>query len=204
MKNNFPISKFKIFVKKFLFEKFDTEEFVGFIDKNKNKVEIFTHEINSAISYFNKIRIKFDTNKNYKFLINAKEFNDIYNNDLPDYFDTVDELFENKNLTNQIFLIFKNDKYFKDVWKTKSYEILLANLLILIYRTTLLQKHKDKLIDKETGNNRVQISSTIEEMIFSMKLEGIDTDLFHSTKHWLVNWKEEGFSEELFEKMKFL
>jgi hypothetical protein len=109
----------------------------------------------------------------------------------------VTEMLEKEELSAAVFSTLKNSSYFAEVWKINPVENLVINLLILFYRTTVLIKHSLLLVD-DNGNNNVQISSTLEEMIYCQKYEGVKTSLFDGVKLWLKNWKEEGFDEKLY------
>ncbi len=67
--------------------------------------------------------------------------------------------------------------------------------------THILFEYSSILLTKE-GNRRVQISSSIEEMIFMLRLEDKNIKSFDAFAMWLKNWKDEGFSEELYTKLR--
>ena len=48
-------------------------------------------------------------------------------------------------------------------------------------------------------DNRAQISSTLEEMSALRFLLGEDNLHYHATRHWILDWEGEGFSQQLSE-----
>lgn len=198
----FPLQKFLHQSEKYFSEKIDISLFSLYVRENEQLADIFSSEIQSAIDLFNENRKNFDSEKEFNIYQNAVELNTVFRNDLPKYSEIINTLFANQEIVDKVFRKLKTSPYFVDVWRLGDSEKLLANLMILLYRTTLLHLKKDTLVDNDSGENLVQISSTVEEMIYFMKLSGKNTRLFESVSHWLVSWEEEGFSEELYNKVK--
>ncbi|MCC7304565.1 hypothetical protein IT418_04110 [bacterium] len=180
-------------VQKFLKEKFDTSEFLK--HTSRKLIETIEIELNSAISLYNMKR----TTEFKPYHRNAIELSNVLKADLPIYKDII----HTKNLLDTVGKELHNEPYFREVWEIENQEYLLCNLLLLIYRTSMLTINKSMLTNPD-GSRKVQISSAIEEMIFEMKLNGTNSICYSAFKPWLVNWKEEGFSEELFLAVQLL
>jgi hypothetical protein len=67
----------------------------------------------------------------------------------------------------------------------------LINLFILFYRTTLIFVHPEQKLTE------VPISSALFEMAALLNIDGIVTEVYRATKHWIMNWEAEKFSKEL-------
>lgn len=66
---------------------------------------------------------------------------------------------------------------------------------IALYRTFVLNKYP--IIRKEKG----QVASSLEEMLAILALAGCQTQLYLSTRHWLLDYKSEGFSPLLSQQL---
>lgn len=174
--------------RQYLSEKFDTSIEID---------NIWVGEFEKAIEYFNYYRQHQSEKKYFAYLKNAEELNSVWGQDLPSFEEAIGRLLDNEELIEKVFIHLRDSTYFKEVWEIKPIEYLHINLLLLIYRTTILQANKDILID-QNGQNRVQISSTIEEMVACLQYEGKDNRLFPAFKHWLQDWKIEDFDERLY------
>ena len=157
------------------------------IDRLRSNPEIFDillAELNAAIHLFNR-------KKNESMLLNSQKLIGILGHkDLPDCEDLLTQklpvaLF--KELNKLEFLDEKSDDYH-----------FAGRLLIAVYRTFILQTYP---ILRKKGT---QVASTIEEMLAILALKGFDTHLFQATKHWIKDWKREGFSKELALRIKNL
>lgn len=69
---------------------------------------------------------------------------------------------------------------------------------IAVYRTYVLTTMKN--IRKGNG----QVASSVEEMLATMALQKCPTQLFNSIKHWILDYKTEGFSAALAEKVQLM
>lgn len=85
----------------------------------------------------------------------------------------------------------RDSTYFHHIYEIDKPEYLLANLMTLVYRCHLLA------ITPTLRENKAQISSTLEEMSVLHHLLGEDNLYFQSIHHWIMDWEEEGFSQEL-------
>lgn len=123
-------------------------------------IELYFSEFEVAIHSFNQFRIlsKFPHKNYYK---NAQRLEKVFKRNLPKFKTIFQKLSSDAVLTNITFSSIANDKYFKEVWAIRPVEYLLINLLLLIYRTAVLELNKGILIDIN-GRRKVQISSSIE------------------------------------------
>ena len=70
-----------------------------------------------------------------------------------------------------------------------------AAVTIASYRTWMLTIHP------EWKENNAQVASALEEMLAREALNGNVTNIFKATKHWIMDWKEEGMSQKLAERL---
>jgi hypothetical protein len=54
---------------------------------------------------------------------------------------------------------------------------------------------------KKFKQRNVQIASAIEEILGLLALQGYETQLFRSIRHWIIDYKVEGFSKEFSHKI---
>ena len=92
-----------------------------------------------------------------------------------------------------VFSEMRTSTYFHHIYELDKPEYLLANLMTLVYRCHLLTAIPF------LRDNRAQISSTLEEMSALRFLLGEDNLHYHATRHWILDWEGEGFSQQLSE-----
>lgn len=182
-------------IKTYLSEKFsDSEQLPAIEIALANNIPHF----NKAISIYNRER-KSDFESDFPWLwcVNAQESNALMQKPLP----TMTEIFEllktDERLSTKVFEHLRDNPYFSEVWHLPTTS-LADNLLLLIYRTAILFSNEAKYFNKFTKKPAIQLSSTIEEMIYCQKITTGESPLYDSFKHWLENWKEEEFAEELY------
>jgi len=169
--------------------KFDTRRVLELINKEPSLVSTICLELDSGVSLYNSLR----RTQLPPYLINAIELNANFAHDLP----KVSQLWFSPYMTARIGSQLRDDPYFVEVWQIANAKALLCNVLLLIYRNTVLANNAAILLTPE-GERRVQISSTLEEMLFYIKITGKQTNCYNAFRPWLKNWKEEGFAEKLF------
>lgn len=176
------------------------DDIKSFISSHPHKVEQYVVELDKAIFGFNKFRIlsKFPHKNYYK---NSAQLDRVFGRDLPKLKTVFQKLELDHSLTHSVYSNLASDKYFDEVWQIRPIEHLLPNILLLIYRTTVLTINKELLIDS-SGRRKVQISSVIEEMVFYYHLLGEEFEIFSAYKTWLDHWSEEGFSQQLCQAVK--
>jgi hypothetical protein len=152
---------------------------------NQSKGPAVINELNELIRLFN-ITTKFEKIKN------AEHLHSILMMPLPSFEDVLGLLSVNPSTYQRVVTEFNESAYLYEVWKIDELQHLYINFLILIYRTTLLN-HYEYLREKGA-----QISSTLEELAALNALENKKSLIFEATKRWLTDWKEEDFSELLF------
>ena len=123
--------------------------------------------------------------------VNTTHLKSIYSQPLPSYSSILKHLRNNSSDLDTAFSEMRESTYFHDVYQINQPSHLLANLMTLIYRCHLLA------IMPTFRENKAQISSTLEEMSSLRYLLGEDSLYFQSVRHWVMDWKEEGFSQEL-------
>lgn len=125
-------------------------------------------------------------------LINCQHLSSIWKQPLPRYLDIISRFQTKLELRTAVLDELTSSDYFQEVWELRD-ETLAVNILILIYRTCLLHKYP------ELRENKAQISSCLEELAWVIHLQDPQAvpDLTQAVKHWVINWQEEGFSEQL-------
>lgn len=162
---------------------------------NGDKEILFTllTELDMVISLFN------HSSQFEKVLINANKLKKILGKkSLPDAYSVWDDLFFNSlNENDRFFKGFLLEFFrFKFIESMKDPKQLLACLIVAIYRTYMLVKYPT------LKENKAQVASSLEEMSAIMALENHKTEIFLATKHWILDWRGEGFSKELAQRIK--
>lgn len=156
-----------------------------YLDQKPQFVKQLTNELDKAIEVFNK-----------------KEFfpRDIYINALH-----LEKTINNLQTSSVIKItdnlhedIVKELEGFEFINTMKPAKNLAAALLVATYRTYLLNSQP------QLRQDNVQVASTIEEMLAFMAINGNNTQLFQATKHWIIDYKVEGFSKDLAGSIKNL
>ncbi|MFA5894277.1 MAG: hypothetical protein WC851_00700 [Candidatus Shapirobacteria bacterium] len=180
----------------YLDHKVPSTEISDFINNNPEIVNQYMIEFDRCVNSFNKFRVltKFPNKYFYK---NSHQLNQTLEHDLPKFKTIFTKLESDQDLSSRIFLILGSDTYLVRIWQVRPIKLLLPNILLLIYRTTILFLNKEILIDSK-GRRKVQISSSIEEMVFYNYLLGDKLDIYDAFSIWLDDWRDEGFSEKLY------
>jgi|GEM_PF-2040724 len=110
---------------------------------------------------------------------------------LPPYAVVLHTLTSDKKLFELVFNELSNSTYFHDVYKISDPNHLLSNIMTLIYRGYMLHTYPELRV------KGAQISSVLEEMSALRYLSGNDSLHFQATRHWILDWENEGFSEHL-------
>ncbi|MBP9670695.1 hypothetical protein KBD75_04830 [Candidatus Woesebacteria bacterium] len=151
-----------------------------------------THDIQASVDLYNDVPQKLkDLGISLDTLINTIHLKTIYKQALPSYQLVVSEIKNNKPLTHKIFSVIRDSNYFQEVFQIENPSHLVANLMTLLYRGYVLARYPE-LIDAEA-----QISSVLEEMSATRYILGQDSIHFQATRHWMLDWEGEGFSQEL-------
>lgn len=161
--------------------------------KDNQRWEKYAGEIQQAIDLFNHIRQ--DGHPDLKTLENAAHLMSILGADLPGYTEIIAKLEDTPELSRNVFDELAESDYFQEVWEIDNPNYAMINLMILFYRTSLLNLFP--VLREESA----QISSALEEMAAVLYLEGQPTNLFSATRKWIENWKVEGFSKQLWDKL---
>ena len=160
------------------------------VRENPEVIEVLLGELNAAIYKFNSLK-KESILKNTEKLIGI-----LGETDLPESSVILEEALKGKKLKKRTVRLFAEMNKFKFLNDKTAESNLLGRILVALYRTYLLQTVSEL---RERG---VQVASSLEEMLAIMALEGFDTHLFQATKHWILDWRKEGFSKELAERIK--
>lgn len=165
---------------------------VSAVRTNSDFLHMYLEELDNAIKLLNQYnktgKIKFN---HCEILINANHLKNV----MPNHFlPTLTQLTQDilPNSTNETV-----DQFFKmmnifDFWNEISQASqLTAVLTVASYRTYL------RVIWPVIEKKGVQVASALEEILAVMAVNGLKTHLFQATKHWILDWKNEGFSQEL-------
>lgn len=155
----------------------------------------FFLELDEAVKMFNRYlagNLAFDIDQTM--LINANTLKTILDGkmEIPSPFAAFEDLLSDEKLKTAFIEEFHKFDFLVEIGNNNK---LLASMLVASYRTYMLVKYpflKEK---------NVQVASALEEMFAIMVLTGGNKRLFHATKHWIMDWKAEGFSQELADKI---
>lgn len=152
-------------------------------------------ELDEAVEMFNKYmegKLVFDFDQTI--LINANTLKTILAGkmELPLAQTVFEDLLSDGKLQTAFIDEFRKFEFLVEISNTAR---LLACILVASYRTYMLVKYPYLKAKK------AQVASALEEMFAIMTLSGKEKRMFRSTKHWIMDWKTEGFSEELSEKV---
>ncbi len=159
------------------------------VRQNPEILVVFLGELEAAIYKFNRM-------KNESLVKNADKLMRIMGTDnLPECSVIVKDLLKGNKSKKKLAQLFEEMNKFKFLDDKTSNSYLLGRILVALYRTYLLQN-----ISGLRGKG-AQVASALEEMLAVMALNGFHTHLFQATRHWIIDWKKEGFSRELAEKI---
>lgn len=158
--------------------------------------EEYAAELELAVTYFNRIQQQ-RSHQYLEILDNTRHLFSLWSDPLPSYAEVIEKLTTDSDLNNKVFTELAESDYFQVIWQIQHPHHLVINLMILFYRTSMLYLHP------ELRKGKAQISSTLEEMAALLYLAGRNTTLFEAVKHWLQDWEEEEFSEELAKMLFF-
>ena len=195
MKQEFPTKWLKQTLEKGFDEKFDVQEACNWIETNPNLVEQYAQDLHQAVSLFNSLFILSGDNDlppEVGYCINSiHTAGHVSENGLQNYYKIINELREDSELQVRVVDNLTNNTYFTEVYQLQPISHVVANLMILFYRTAMLESNP------QYKKDRVQFSSTIEEMTILRKYNGEDPLLLEAIQHWLEDWEDEGFDKRL-------
>ena len=159
--------------------------------ENNEAFEILMAELNSSIKLFNRLKNEQSDDINQS-LKNTKYLSTILKTqDLPPLEQAINETVDSISIFDEL-------AKFEFLRKMKSRNQLLGALMLAFYRTYILVKYPC------LRENKAQVASTIEEMLSLLALRGFKTNLLAASKHWILDWKGEGFDKRLAIKIKNL
>lgn len=139
-------------------------------------------EINLAVDKFN----KFTSNP---MLINAE-----YLKTITKVLPSVEDIYKNfdSKYLDRFWELMNKFSFIDEIWEPSK---MAAAIVIASYRTWMLTIHSDW---KEKS---AQVASALEEMLAIEALNGNVTNIFKATRHWILDWQEEGMSQELAKRL---
>lgn len=157
--------------------------------------EIFTKiitDIDSSIDLYNHYPECLPTDLSTDLFLNTNHLKTLLGV-LPSYSSVLEALSLSNDNIDIAFGEMRDSTYFHHIYEITKPEHLLANLMTLVYRCHLLSSNP------KLRKGDAQISSTLEEMSSLRFLLGEDNLHFQATRHWILDWQEEGFSQKLAE-----
>lgn len=166
------------------------------LEKDPEFVERTAKEIQEALDLYNSYLLSNSTlGVENSLLINATHLKTIWPEELPAYNLILRELQTNSALFSPVITELTTLDYFREVYELPKATWILQNILILVYRTSLLHLYPS------LRKNGAQISSVIEEMISILYISGKDLSLVEASNYWIQQWESEGFSPQLAKKL---
>lgn len=110
---------------------------------------------------------------------------------IPAYSKTLNLFANTPHYLDEALAEMRDSTYFHHIYEIKNPEHLFANLMTLTYRCHLLSS----ISGLREGD--AQVSSTLEEMSALRYLLGEGSLHHRATRHWILDWEGEGFSQEL-------
>lgn len=167
-------------------------------------LDIHRGELNAAIHLF----YRFTRTQEYQYprlFINAELLAGILQNqELPDWEEIAQRLITTKpgDQSSELHLTFDEIGRFQFIDRMGPPAFsplqLLGALFVAIYRTYTLVTRPS--LRREVN----EIALTIEEMLALLAINGCRTQLFDATKHFILDYEEEGFAQELAQKVATL
>jgi len=157
-------------------------------------IDVHAGELNAALGRFQRFRTA-DVAENRGLLLNSEFLaENMGDEDLPLWQEVARELTsstaeDHSTRLELVFLEVSSSFEFID-WMTSSLQ-LLGTLFIGFYRTYTL------VTIPSLRSKGVQVASTLEEMLALLAFSGCHTQLFEAVKPWILDFRNEGFSEEL-------
>jgi len=164
-------------------------------------IDIHIGELNAAVNRFERFR-RVDGIQYPGLLLNAEHLaRNLESEDLPLWQEVAHELVTNtpEHPPPDLHFTFEELRTsFEFIDQETSLLRLLGTLFMAFYRTYTL------VTRPSLRSKGVQIASTLEEMLALLALDDCYTQLFEAVKHWILDFENEGFSEELARKVAAL
>lgn len=167
---------------------------IDFYNSNPHVLQLFLDELDQAIHLFHRYVQRNSTDKFPDVpCINADYLKlSLQGRLLPSVLDIMADMSPDTDKTRQyIDQVLKNLNDFVFIDTMNPVDKLAAILIVASYRTYILIAFPD------LKDNQTQVASAIEEMLALMALNGQKTKLFEATKHWVIDYQNEGFSPKL-------
>ena len=156
---------------------------INYLKSNPNYLKQLFSEVELAVDKYNQFKFN-------PMLINAVHLKTITDT-LPGALG-IKKIFDSKYLDN-FWDLMNEFSFIDEIWKPSD---MAAAVTIASYRTWMLTIHP------EWKEKKAQVASALEEMLAIEALNGNVTNIFRATKHWLLDWRGEGVSQELAERIE--
>lgn len=168
---------------------------IDYYNNNPQMLQQFLNELDQAIYLFHRyIQKKSTDNLPNVPCINADYLKlSLRGRHLPSVRDIMTEMkTDTRNKTRQrVDEVLKNLNDFAFIDTMNPVDKLAAALIVASYRTYIL------IVFPDLKDNHAQVASATEEMLALMALNGQKTKLLEATKHWIIDYNNEGFSPKL-------
>jgi hypothetical protein len=184
------------FIKEYLGNINNIEKMLCYLLYFPEVIGIYQAELISALSLFSRYkRNEFRYPQVDELCINAKYLSNLLSiNDLPSLY-TIQKQFRLKKKSFALREVGDKLNDFDFIRTMQEPSQLSAALFLGFYRTySLVTMPNLKIMG-------AQVASSLEEMLAILAIEGCPTQLFLATHHWILDYKSEGFSEILAERL---
>lgn len=171
---------------------------LAYLRSTPEMIDVHIGELNAAINRFR--RLKNTGVTEYPDLLVNTEYliDNLDTEDLPPWQEVANELISStpESPSANVHLVFEELRTsFEFIDIEDSSMKLLGTLFMALYRTYVL------VTRPSLRAKRVQIASSLEEMLALLAIDGCHTQLFEAVKHWILDFENEGFSRELAHKV---
>jgi hypothetical protein len=162
-------------------------------------IDIYQVELTSAIHIFSRYQ-----NNNFPYpqiddlCINAHYLSSLLHGKTLPPWCSIEEQFNNNENSPDLMNVGKELNEFDFIKTIDQPGKLAAALFLGFYRTYVL------VTLPFLRQKNAQVASSLEEMLAILAIEGCRTQLFYATRHWILDYQSEGFSEFLAKKVQIL
>ena len=188
--------KYTNLIEKYLGHRNNIPDVVVFLRQTPEILDIFSGELTAAINLFNRSKNELSKKTKELYINSYYLAKTIGKHDLPSWEMIVEENFGNQRNNSELLIsTFKELNGFEFIEDSSIPLMLSGELFVGVYRTYVLN------LVPQWRKAKVQVASSVEEMLAFLALNGIQTLLFSAIKHWIFDYEIEGFSHALARKV---
>lgn len=198
MSKDQPVGYFIELINEHLGENENIQQMLRYLTKYPEIYDIYCAELESALSLFSKLQCNpHEFPGESDILINARYLQQILNGDkLLSRTELEGDIKKWRDEKKLWELIFSELSGFEFVNQEIEPNIFSGEFFVAFYRTCTLIKYP--YIREKNG----QVASSVEEMLAVFAIAGCQTQLYLSTRHWLLDYQNEGFSPLLSKRLE--